>query len=906
MRPHKLTISGFLSYGGEEVIDFDSLASSGGLFLIHGRTGAGKTSILDAISYALYGKLPKSRDAVASTYRSDFASPNTPTFVELELTLRGKRIKVRRNPDYVIPPDGENKIKKVKGATKANVYENGEWKPLTANVSEAGAEIVRLIGMDSVQFFKLILLPQGDFAQFLRSSPKERGDVLESLFSDEVELFTDLMKYFKFKHDDATKVKEDSKQAVVAEHKSIKTTFDTLYQGADYDLDAEMPATADAAKEYLELLKAEITAATARFDKAEKDKEKALKASNEAEAIFNSSAKVLEAKKNLDSAKKALDDWREKNKESVALKVANDKVVATINSSISALEKEITAATESNSKFNDLIEERKNVTTLTAAHLKAANQLKELKESTKDSLAQIKELKEATTSEANPEAEQEKIKAAVKELNDSLEKITKSETLRAQIKALETEVKDLEKKEQDAEAAYIKAQNTFDAEAASVLAAKLSDGAPCPVCGSHDHPHPATSHGTVTKEQVDKAQDVLKKATKALSEKQSDLKVANEKLVDMGDAAGAKRADVEKQIADFDKKLDALVNEASELKKKRDKLKLLEDKQKGDQDKLTDLTAKEATASEALKGANKTVLALLKALKIAEDDEIELIDIAKPTAEIARLKGLETKYEPLLKAFNTATDTVGALDDGSNEEIPDHIAAKQAHSDAEDLSANAKKVLERLVALQKQLTTFEKVLRKAEKSLLGAEENVENYGNLSLWLNGVKGSRVKLGQFYLGHRLQQILVEANKRFQVMTQGQFTLRHNPNKTGSGQNYLSISVVDAWNQGSRDASSLSGGETFTASLALAFGLADVVTGELGGLGLESLFIDEGFGTLDPEYLEQVMQTLDELRQSGRMIGLISHVEEMKQRIPMQLLVTKKSSDGAHVQIIENAGL
>jgi DNA repair protein SbcC/Rad50 len=906
VRPHKLTISGFLSYGGEEVIDFDALSSAGGLFLIHGRTGAGKTSILDAISFAIYGVLPGSRKSVAKSYRSDFAKLETPTFVELEMSVKGKRLKIYRKPEYEAPKARGEGTTTRKSELKVLQEVNGDWAPLADTPAEANVEIARLMGMDSSQFFKLILLPQGDFAQFLRSSPKDRGVILEALFSDEVALFAKLMTHFKNQYDGANKVQEASKGAVADEQNSIETTFDTLYQDDDYDLDADIPATADAAKAYLELLEVEITAATARFEKAEKDKEKALKVSNEAEAKFNSSAKVLEAKKNLDSAKKALDDWREKNKESVALKVANDKVVSTINTAISALEKEITAAQESNSKFNDLIEERKNVTTLTAAQLKAANELSDLQESTKDSLAQINELKKATTSDANPEAEQEKIKGSVKELKDSLDKITKSDTVKAQIKALETEVKDLEKKEKAAEASYIEAQKTFDSEAASVLAAKLSDGAPCPVCGSHEHPHPATSHGTVTKEQVEKAQEALNKATKALSDKEGDLKVANEKLGDLGEAAGAKRSDIEKQIADFDKKLSGLINEAKDLKTKRDKLKVLEDKQKGDQDKLTTLTAKEATASEALKGANKTVVALLKALKIAEDAEIELIDIAKPTAEIARLKSIEAKYEPLLKALNTATDTVGALDDGSNEEIPDHIAAKQAHRDAENLSIEMKEAVERVKALQKQLVAIEKELRKAEKALAAASIDVEKYGKLSLHLNGQTGERVQLVQFYLGHRLQQILTYANQRLQEMTHGQFTLKPNPNRKGAGQNYLSISVFDAWNQGTRDASTLSGGETFTASLALAFGLADVVTNEAGGRSLESLFIDEGFGTLDPEYLEKVMQSLDELRESGRMIGLISHVEEMKQRIPMQLLVTKESGDGAHVQIIENAGL
>jgi exonuclease SbcC len=906
MRPHKLTISGFLSYGGEEVIDFDALSSAGGLFLIHGRTGAGKTSILDAISFAIYGVLPGSRKSVAKSYRSDFAKLETPTFVELEMSVKGKRLKIYRKPEYEAPKARGEGTTTRKSELKVLQEVNGDWAPLADTPAEANVEIARLMGMDSSQFFKLILLPQGDFAQFLRSSPKDRGVILEALFSDEVALFAKLMTHFKNQYDGANKVQDASKGAVADEQNSIETTFETLYQDEDYDLDADIPATADAAKAYLELLEAEITAATARFEKAEKDKEKALKVSNEAEAKFNSSAKVLEAKKNLDSAKKALDEWREKNKESVALKVANDKVVSTINATINALEKEITAAEESNSKFNDLIEERKSVTTLTAAQLKAANELKDLQESTKDSLAQIKELKEATTSDANPEAEQEKIKGSVKELKDSLEKITKSDTVKAQIKAFETEVKDLEKKEREAEAAYIEVQNTFDSEAASVLAAKLSDGAPCPVCGSHDHPHPATSHGTVTEEQVKKAQEALRKATKALGEKQGDLKAANEKLGDLGDAAGAKRTDIEKQIADFDKKLSALVNEAKELKTKRDKLKVLEDKQKGDQEKLTALTAKEAAASEALKGANKTVAALLKALKIAEDAEIELLDIAKPTSEISRLKGIEVKYEPLLKALNTATDTVGALDDGSINEIPDHIAAKQAHRDAENLSIEMKEAVERVKALKKQLVAIEKELRKAEKALAEASIDVEKYGKLSLHLNGQTGERVQLVQFYLGHRLQQILTYANLRLQDMTHGQFTLKPNPNRKGAGQNYLSISVFDAWNQGTRDASTLSGGETFTASLALAFGLADVVTNEAGGRSLESLFIDEGFGTLDPEYLEKVMQSLDELRESGRMIGLISHVEEMKQRIPMQLLVTKESGDGAHVKVIENAGI
>lgn len=906
MRPHKLTISGFLSYGGEVVIDFDSLSSAGGLFLIHGRTGAGKTSILDAISFAIYGVLPGSRQATAKSYRSDFAKPETATFVELEMSVKGKRLKIYRKPEYeALKARGEGTTTR-KSELKVLQELNGDWIPLADTASEANIEIARLMGMDSSQFFKLILLPQGDFAQFLRSKSIDRGKILSSLFSDEVALFAKLMTHFKNQHDGAKIVQENSARAVKDEKNSIETTFETLYQGSTHDLAADIPATAESAKVYLTLLEAEITAATKRFEEAEKDKERALIVSNEAEAKFKGSAKVLDAKKNLDSAQKALVEWREKNKESVPLKVTNDKVVATINAVVTVLEKEIRAAEESNNKFNDLIEERENVTLHSKSQAKAKNELVALQKTMKESLVEIAKLKVVTSSESNPEAEQVKVESEKKERKELLEKIVKSDLLKTQLTELEGEVKDLEAKEKLAETASLKAQHDFDSEAASVLATKLSDGAPCPVCGSHEHPHPATSDGATTKDAVKKAQDAHKKATESLIQKRGDLKAASDKLNDLGEAAGTNKVAIEKEIAAFDTKLKKLISDAKELKDARAQLKVLEDAEKREQESLTALTAKEATESEKLKGANKTVAALLKALKIGEDDDVELIDIAKPQAEIARLQSNQGKYEPLLLALNSATATLGALDDGANEEIPDHIAAKRAHLDTENISAEMKSALDRVKALQKQLSTIEKELRAAEKSLAASEVDVEKYGKLSLHINGQTGERVQLVQFYLGHRLQQILTYANSRLQEMTQGQFTLKPNPNKKGAGQTYLSISVFDAWNQGTRDASTLSGGETFTASLALAFGLADVVTNEAGGRALESLFIDEGFGTLDPDYLEKVMQSLDALRESGRMIGLISHVEEMKQRIPMQLLVTKESGDGAHVKVIENAGV
>lgn len=902
MRPHKLKISAFLSYGGEEVIDFDELSSAGGLFLIHGRTGAGKTSILDALSYAIYGQLPGSRKDVAKSYRSDFAKDETITFVELELTVGGKRLKVYRKPDEEFTPQDGGKVKKRKAATKLVEIIDGNEVPIAEGASEANVELERMMGMKADQFFKLILLPQGDFAQFLRSSSIERAKILNALFKDEVKLFKEIMVYFKQRLENVNKSLDDAQHSVDLQQQSIETAFDTLYPNRDYDLDSDIPADANSAKAYLELLTEGLSVAQARLAETEKERTEALALSIAAENAFNASAKVRDARNALESAEKSLAEWREKNIETVAAKVKNEKVSEELSALVSNLERAITKGEESNKKFENLINARNSVIELTARNTTSQGDLVTHKVVIAENAEAIRALKEKVSKASNPEAEQEKANSALKDLNTTLDKVKASRKVAGEIKTLTDELTELQAVEKLKEAEYQNLSYIFESEQASVLAAKLTKGGACPVCGSTEHPHPAKNEGSTTKDKVKKAEDAAKKAGTAVTEKMGELKAKNEKLNEFTDVKDLNQKEVEDQIAEIRNKLDALAAQAAELVSDQEKLAVLEEEQSKGQEKLITLTAAAATTAEALEGSVNNVATLEKALEIEAGAEIKLVDVDKPAQEISRLIGLKKAFEPLLENFVKAKAARETLDDVSNDEIPDHLAAKQEHMAAEARCEAAKKKVDRLLSLQMQLKSIEKSLKAAEKNLGNSTVESGKYARLSMHINGLTGERVTLEQFYLGHRLQQILVYANERLQEMTQGQFTLQPNPNKKGAGQNYLAISVFDAWNQGTRDASTLSGGETFTASLALAFGLADVVSGEAGGKTLESLFIDEGFGTLDPTYLEKVMQSLYALRESGRMVGLISHVEEMKQRIPMQLEVTKESNAGAHVRIFE----
>ena len=904
MRPHKLTISGFLSYGGCEEIDFDQLATAGGLFLIHGSTGAGKTSILDAMAFALYGSLPGSRTgSVQKSLRSDFAKPETKTYVELEITLGTKRLKVMRTPAYLKAKERGEGTTEVKSETKIAELIDGTWMPFSSTGQEASTELIKMIGLDAGQFFKLILLPQGDFAQFLKASSKDREDILKKLFADEVSVFSNIAQHFRDQFNVAARKSEEAQTKFDQMVSNLETTFSTLYGENDLDIELDIPVDATTSKLYLTALENHATAIGVTVKAAEQKKASALEVEQLAKTQFENSEKYLTAKNRLDTAELAMSDWRSGNSEYIATKIKESELTEHLSSLLRDAETEHSTVKAGNEKIEKLLELRQKCddaqTNLTTSE-KALVALQGKEEALK---TEIDALSQTIDEDANPEADLARLDGEIEKQELKIKEYKRYDKLVKEIGKLKSDLSKLVADQASCKEALNTAEHDYLASQASVIAEALEEGKPCPVCGSEDHPKIAKASTGASKESFEKAKDKLDKASDLVSGRKSEISAKEDSLTEFSDFKDSTLENLDTELVSLKEKQTLLANVISETLRAKNSLQALREKLTAATKLTADAVATQAISEQKLKGIAEELAKTEKSLPIAAGSEVEVVDLTDLETRITKFKSLINELQNLRDELTGARGASEALTNEGSADMPDLAAAKEARQAAESDFSELQSTQERIGKLIESLKRLNKDLVKAEAAVKKLSESREKYEQLSKHINGETGEKVPLVQYYFGHRLQQILVYANQRLQVMSHGQFTLQPNHKQGGRGQNYLSISVVDAWNDGVRDATSRSGGEGFTASLALAFGLADVVTNESGGKDLESLFIDEGFGSLDPEYLQKVMESLYELRESGRLIGLISHVEAMKQDIPMQLLVSKQNTIGTTVKIVEN---
>ena len=904
MRPHKLTISGFLSYGTEVEIDFDKLSEAGGLFLIHGKTGAGKTSVLDAMSFAIYGELPGARKSLLKSLRSDFAQEATKTFVTFEATFGETRLRIHRTPAMEIAKQNGTGTTNKNATVTLERMVGGSWETMSTGAQEANPEIEKYVGLKADQFFKLILLPQGDFAQFLRSSSLERQKILQALFASEVNLFLKVAARFKDLHIQAKNDEDAARTTTSNELIAIHTSIDNVF-GEEND-DIELPGGSDAASEFVTDLENDIKAAQDAEQAATTAKDAAIAFETEVSKAFENSSKVRDAKANLTKATKELASWRLKQEKYIVESTKDNKVVAYLNDQILKLEKELAANARIKEKVDKLKNQRAATIALQKDLTKASISNDTLAKAIADRAKEISEFEAAAKGGADSEVLISQLDAQIQTATIIFKAAKDRDNARATIKTIEAELVDLKLEVVKTEADYESAELSADSAQASMLSAKLVAGSACPVCGSHEHPSPAPHADVLSKAEIKKFKDLAAAAKTALSKKEVDLAAPQAllklSLENLDKKADSKSADIEGELAQLKVKLTEITKKLSDLKNAQTQIEKLNEAQNADKEKLPTLAAEVVRLTTQAASAVKTEKEIEVDLGIKAGETLDVVDSTKVNSTIEIHRKLIDEFEPILANVTSANTAIKTLTTDPDAEVPDINAAKAARIEAEAELTQASQDLKALAELKKSLAPKIKQLAKAETALTKATEQTERMGKLSEHLNGTAGQRIPLASYYLGHRLDQILVYANHRLIEMSRGQFALRSNPNKKGAGQNFLSISVFDSWNEGLRDASLLSGGETFAASLALAFGLADVVTNEAGGKSLESLFIDEGFGSLDPEYLNKVMESLEKLRESGRTIGLISHVEEMKASIPMQLEITKDSVNGASARITE----
>ncbi|MET7765706.1 SMC family ATPase [Streptomyces sp. NPDC005393] len=1000
MRLHSLTLQAFGPFAGTHTVDFDSLCTDG-LFLLHGDTGAGKSTVFAAICYALYGKPPGDRDLLL---RSDHAPSHLLTQVTLEATLGGRRLEITRTPQQTRPKARGTGATLQSALTTLREWRHdasgqGRWEASSKSHQEAGDAILTLLGMSRDQFCQVVLLPQNQFTQFLRAKAPERRELLGKLFR--TGRFADIDRWL-LEHS------REVQKALTAARSEVTSLIERIHQAAG-DLDHEHPApTSDDAHT---LTGPTRTWATALAHAAASDlEEKTAQATRTAADLSTQQALELtvralhqqqtehrNAQEQLDLLQQQAPRQQELNNQLTQARRAG-KLAAFVHAANTASTEHDRAALHEADARSHLASGHATATAdqLTAAEqqLRAQAAVAEAllpEEATVQQLATDLERLDAERVESAAEQREARtwleqaparrtvltgrMDAARSAEADSRHHATTLEDVRRRVTAAEqrdTHLAAVTEAEQHlatasaftaaAAAAYIDIRRQRTEGMAAELAAGLEDGAPCPVCGSCTHPAPAAPHPG----QPDRAdeQDAETRHLKAQQDEQAvsaTLQQARERAASAaGEAGDFPLAHIQAQCRTLEEELAQALGQAADFGTASEELAALEREH-------AEMTRKDTTAGEQLSALNADydhAAARLKdlttKLDAAREDapsvaarvteltqSADQLKTASEAASITTRTALE-RDERLAHAATAAQaqgfDTLQAveqalLDDDAAHAVEEEIkqwshqrAAHTAVLDKPELvqaAAQPPADLEAALALREtaaeqhtqavaaatgsrtcsdnltHLTTELDTRIQRLEPLQGAYDTVHHLQELIHGTSPSNNDRMELEAYVLAARLEQVVAAANTRLTLMSDHRYALSHSDHRAArGGRSGLGLKITDAWTGRDRDTDTLSGGESFFASLSLALGLADVVTHEAGGRALDTLFIDEGFGTLDEDTLHHVLDVLDSLRAHDRTVGLISHVPELRRRVTHRLHVRKAASGSTLALITEAA--
>ena len=977
MRLHDLTITAFGPYAGTERVDFETL-SGAGLFLINGPTGAGKTSVLDAVCFALYGRVPSVRND-AKDLRSQHAPPDRAPEVVLDVTIRGRRFKVTRSPRWERPKLRGAGTTEQKAKVLLQEWRGGAWETWSTRFDEAGQLVTDLLGMSAEQFCQVVLLPQGDFAAFLRSGAEDRRAVLEKLFATEVfaqvESWLAERRRETWREADALRVAAESVADRAAE--AAGAARPDLEPGAlaawATELAGQLADIAAATAEAGEAAAAERAAARAAVAQARTLVERQ---ERHADARRRSAALAARAGERADLAT-ALRAADRAGRVLPLLQVAaaratrRAEIEATVVRRRSALAGLLPGDAdadlmrkEERARRDELVElgqRREDAVRLTALQdqLRAAADEADALETKEAELALF--LTESPAYRAILRAELDEARArvaaapmagaAVSSAAARLEAARLRDSLAAELAEAEAAHRAAVDAAQAArDVAQEIRQARLEGMAAS-LAEQLSPGEPCRVCGSAEHPSPAHSGdegpGAEAVAAAEAAyEEVLERREETgnrVSTRTAELAAAAAQAGDASEAElAAELAAAQEELAalagaeaDIDRIEDELRRVDADLEDARDRHGELQTALAGNLTHRNGLTAEaerlraaideargdatlEARVSRLGREADllRDTAAATEQLAAAAEDartaSAEAADAATaegfPSAEAARAAAVdETARQELLRRAKTHDDeearVAELLDDpelaaAASQPPPDLITLEAELARAEDHHQAVGSALDRFRHRRSRHGKLAGELRDRAAEWRPADERHALAVRVAALTSGdpaANRTRMKLSAYVLAARLEQVVAAANERLARMSGTRYSLEHTVDRTAGergrhGTGGLGLRVIDGWTGRHREPGTLSGGETFITSLALALGLADVVTTEAGGTEIGTLFVDEGFGTLDEDTLDEVMEVLDGLRDGGRAVGIVSHVAELRTRIPAQLQVSK----------------
>ena len=911
MRPLKLTISAFGAYANECILDLDKLGKQG-LYLITGDTGAGKTTIFDAIVFALYGQT-SGGIRENEMLRSKYAKPNTVSFVELEFSYNHELYKIRRNPEYLRPAKkGDGKVLE---KTKAVLYLPD--KTIIDKVKEVNQKIIDIIGLDVHQFTQIAMIAQGDFLRLIHASTKERSEIFRKIFNTKP--YQILQERLKEKF-------SSLKKEYTLLDSAIKQFFSSIVAQEDIDFNEMLP------REGMEKLAEIISLDEVKMQSHKKtladceiklfDVTKLLSQVEQQEKLQGEKMQVerhLNAYNiELDSKQRAYEELSQQNEiEQIALTEKINKIVEEMPKyeQIGKVQKDIGILSQNIALFEEKLSAK-------------GKRLVQVEKSLETARSDFEQLSQATI-------ELEKLKSARENLQkrqEELQKLLQIFNEYARISKIYGQQKEQYEinwdKYKKADEIYNESYHAFLNEQAGILAQELQDNMPCPVCGSLSHPHiaklslkaPTQQELAILKQNREHLSQIVNDLSKKLAELGGQrmgfiAELKNQSVLILGHFNGKSlKQDLQIEYQKVQEKINqtriAFVNLQQEVNRK-DKLK---------QD-IIDFESEQKKLNAEILSTN-SILTTVKTNSEHLKEQLKLWqkDVHYPDEKSAQkiMRGYQNQQEKLkgnvlklqkdyeqLKILLTRTEAM--LESVKKQIVPLKYNKAELQERLNSLQQEKNTLLKLVQDLYTRISTNKNLQEKLAVELKKIADNEKLYVDVKALHDTANASipkkeRVMLETYVQIHYFDRIISKANTRLMMMTQGQYELERN--KTSDklrSQTGLELDVIDHYNGTVRSVKTLSGGESFKASLSLALGLSDEIQSFAGGIYLDTMFIDEGFGSLDTESLNQAIKVLANLAGKNKLIGIISHVDELKQKIDKQVQITKKNELGSVAKIL-----
>ena len=926
MRPLMLELCAFGPYAGKTVLDFSAFGK-GGLFLISGDTGAGKTALFDAITFALYGEVTGAYRE-PSMLRSDFAEPAATACVRLTFEHAGRQYTVTRAP--------EQTRRKARGEGTTTVAARAELvrepEPPVSGMRQVTAAVTALLGIDAQQFAQVSMLAQNDFTRLLNAPSADRTRILRQIFGTG--------SYQKLADAAADHAREAEKAAARA-NDALVLYMSNLQAAPDAPQAPDLAALQAARDPYRAAEAAQLAKALIASDtRAAAETTQAVET---LDAAIAKTAAALETARSRAGLMRELEQVRRDRD-------AQDKALPALQTAWEAAEARRPQLEQLTAQLHTLADQEPRYQQLTALQQQAARDQRtaadcaanagQARQQLDKLAAQLAETEKTLAGLGSPEAELTRLQnqaemagQLLEACTDCLDRLPGLQRARAEALQAQDAYRTAQNRADRAASHHAALLRSLNAQRAGLLARDLTEGMPCPVCGATHHPSPATlPEAAVTESQVDAAARELAAAQKAATKAsetagrcQAAAQAAEQSLTRDADAffarrgsryAGPRAAELSQEalrqalsaqrdslrggLAGLQQQITRLTDRKAKAEQLTRQRATLTQRRTGLEQSWTDLqrqaaelaaaaaasAAKAKAAAESLPYPDRNALNTARtrleqqaaALKAALDKAA-----ADRQAAQDRRNALDSRAAALEQALAAGTEAPESSDADTLARTLDRQKSDRAAAETARREADRRLTANREAA---------RLLAGAQKTADAARDRYAVWDSLARTLKGNLPGRIKLPfeQYVQAFYFDEVIEAANRRFTRMTDGQYTLRRRKSEAIGDRTALDLDVFDAYTGKYRPVASLSGGESFMAALSLALGISDIIQQSAGGVRIDTLFIDEGFGTLDADALEKAVDTLAGLAGSDRLVGVISHVEALKNRLTRQILVEK----------------